>query len=153
MPWLFSGGMEDTTNEEKKGLIEVGIEDREKKVVDWRTIERWRSGKTGVPNHKSFAALAAALGKGTEAMLRAARLMAVLREELGSWIGADAMAEWAGVVADVGRITARLLCDPGEVARLLRQICEDLEGPHGDVLHANLRSLLPALERTSHGPS
>jgi hypothetical protein len=76
-------------------------------------------------------------------MLRAARLTAVLREHLSAWIGAVAMAEWAGVVADVGRVTAQLLCEPTEVASLLRQIREDLEAPHGDALHASLRSLLP----------
>lgn len=139
---LFDRRFPGKTNEERKRLVEVGIEDEEKSI-DWRTIERWYYGETEVPNVKSLVALAEVLGKGAEAMLRAARLTAVLREDLSAWIGADAMAEWAGVVGGVGRVTAQLLSDPGEVASLLRQIREDLEAPHGDAFHANLRSLLP----------
>lgn len=121
-----------STNEERKEALKKDAR------IHWRTVKRWFSGDIDVPNAAPLEALGGMLGGRAEMMLRAARLVCVLRRSLREWIGDDSAAEWAGAVADVGRATARTLSNPAELATLLRLLHDELEGPRGDDVLAGL---------------
>jgi hypothetical protein len=126
-----------TTNDKRRGALENDD------GVDWRTVERWRSGDIDVPNAAHLESLACVFRNGSEDLLRAARLACVLRGSLREWIGDESSAEWTSAVAEVGRGAAQALSDPVEMATLLRWFHADLLGPRGDGVLVATRPMLP----------
>jgi len=138
---LFRHQLEEPTSDAKRTLLE------DKTDIHWRTFERWRSGQTPVPNVQNVVALGSMFGGVAEALLRIARLAAVLGKDLREWIGEAAFDEWALAVAQMGQSAARSLSSSSDVTALLQCAHLALEGPHGDRVHANLRVLLPREEK------
>lgn len=134
----------NTTNEEKREQLENAGED---KIVDWRTIERWRSGDSQVPNVKALAPLGRLLGPGAEFILRVARMIRVLRDCMGDWIGDEEVDDWARYVTTIAEESARALASSFVRARLLRWFCDDLDGPHGDHVRMGLQPVLLGEDR------
>lgn len=137
---FFRHQLEEPTTDAKRTLLES------KTDIHWRTFERWRSGKTPVPNVQNVVALGCMFGGDAEALLRIARLAAVLGKDLREWLGEAAFDEWAIAVAETGRRAARSLSSPAGVTALLQHAQQALEGPYGDRVHANFRILLPREE-------
>jgi hypothetical protein len=138
---LFHRRLEEPTTEAKRDLLEKTT------GIHWRTFERWHSGQTPVPNVQNVVALGRMFGKGSEILLRIARLATVLGRDLRGWIGEAACDEWVIAVAEIGQRAARSLSLPAGVAAVLQSAHQALEGPHGDRVHANLRILFPREER------
>lgn len=137
---LFRHELEEPTTDAKRSLLEG------KTNIHWRTFERWRSGKTPIPNVQNVVELGRMFGGGAEVLLRIARLAAVLGRDLREWIGKTAFDEWTTAVAETGQRAARSLASPAGVITLLQYFRQALEGPHGDRVHDNLRPLLPREE-------
>lgn len=112
-------------------------------IVDGRTYERWRRGEIAVPNTDHVVALGEALGPGAETMLRIARALSVLREDLTKWLGKDKLAEWSDLVALVGEFVARHLHEPGVLAWQLRDLATALSGPHAEDARTLVANLWP----------
>lgn len=145
--FLLERRFPDETNDQKKERLENALD---KKIVDWRTIERWKSGDSKVPNVKALAPLGALLGPSAEEILRAARMAGVFRDDLDTWIGEEAAGDWAQCVAKIAEETARTLASRIGLASLLRCLLEDLDGPFGDRTREGIQPfLLPDMKDLS----
>lgn len=122
------------TIEDQKGELEG--------IVDRRTVERWFSGKTDVPQTEHLTSLGELLGEGAEVFLRGARLAARLREDLRGWIDQSMLFDLARSVATFGRYAARALAKPDGTARLIGWFHEDLRGAQAAEAYAVLRPFL-----------
>jgi hypothetical protein len=140
---LFRLRFPDKTREQIRGLLEHGDGVEEKKVVDWRTVERWRSGATKVPEVEVLVRLGEILGEDAEPILRIARLAARFHQSLCKWIGDDAADEWTRAVADVAQTMAPAFSDPAQIAILLKELQISLTSSIGEDMHQFLRPLLP----------
>lgn len=124
---------------------EMSIEDQKgelERIVDRRTVERWFSGKTDVPQTEHLTALGELLGEGAEVFLRGARLAARLRADLRGWIDQPMLSDLAGSVAAFGRYVARALAKPDGTARLIGWFHEDFRGAQAAEAQAVLRPFL-----------
>jgi len=146
---LFRLRFPDKTRDQIRELVEHGDGEEEKKVVDWRTVERWLSGDTEVPGIEIPVRLGEVLGEDAESILRIARLAARFHQSLCKWIGDDAAAEWTRAVADVAQTMAPGLSDPAQIARILKELQTSLTSSIGEDMYQFLRPLLPAAQEWS----
>jgi len=124
---------------------DLTIEDQKRElegIVDRRTVERWFSGKTEVPQIEHLTALGELLGEEAEVFLRGARLAARLREDLRGWIDQPMLSDLARSAAAFGRYAARTLAKPDGTAQLIGWFHEDLRRAQAAEAHAVLRPFL-----------
>jgi hypothetical protein len=129
-----------------KDATDLELAEKFDKKLDWRTVERWRSGATALPNNSNIAAGEAILGSACGPALRAARLAAALGASLSEWVGTATRDDFAEATATVAHRTAESLCVPEYLTSLLDGLAGDLRGPAGAVLVEVVRPWLP-LER------
>lgn len=128
--------------------------DRLAEFVDRRTVERWMSGKITTPNPVALKAIGDSLGEGAEMLLRLARAICVLREDLQGrrhkpgWLGSSQLDEWTDLVAQVGRHTVEILQHLPVLTIRLSELAAALRGPECEETQRFIQSAWPEPWRT-----
>ncbi|MBK8265174.1 MAG: hypothetical protein IPK80_28075 [Nannocystis sp.] len=118
-------------------------------IVDARTVERWMSGAISVPGSEMIHSLRQVLGPDAEAILRFARALCVLREDLAGrrgkegWLGREKLDEWTGLVADVGSCIAEMLKQPNALSAQLGDLAVAMRGPQRETFHRFIQIVWP----------
>lgn len=137
-----------------RALPEASLEEKKQHLehaVDWRTLERWKSGEVDVPNVVDLTDLAACLGEGAELHLRLARLAACWRRDLAQWCADEEFVRsWSGSVTGVAQRVAGLLSSPCYFDQILSWYHDGLASAKGDRVLEGLKSRLGSL---LHGAS